>query len=332
MLLATARLLRDLGTDVEVVGPRCAGRHPDLAAADGYPVHRLAADRRRYLHDLRAWHGGRRELLWCHGLVPALATAGRSRRVVHLHKLPTRAQHAAHLAARSRSSVTLVPSRWMATRVPGARVLPMLDPGPGVCRATAGASTPPGLPGSPLGRQGPGRPGPGPSPARRAVRRAPRARRRTAFRRRGGGARGRRVRGPRGDRRAEWGGWAREPPARRRRPRRARRSSEAFGLSAAEAMSAGVPCIVSDAGALPEVVGAEHPWVGPHPPPPREAPPPPPPPPPTGRQTRTRPSPSTPRRRRPPRTWPHGRAQRSEWQAARPRPPQDGSVSFSSSA
>ena len=34
--------------------------------------------------------------------------------------------------------------------------------------------------------------------------------------------------------------------------------SEPFGLVAAEAMSAGVPVIVSDAGGLPEVVGSEH--------------------------------------------------------------------------
>ena len=38
---------------------------------------------------------------------------------------------------------------------------------------------------------------------------------------------------------------------------------ESFGLAAAEAMAAGVPCIVSDAGALPEVLGADHPWVVP---------------------------------------------------------------------
>lgn len=36
---------------------------------------------------------------------------------------------------------------------------------------------------------------------------------------------------------------------------------EPFGLVVAEAMSAGVPVVVSDAGALPEVVGPDHPWV-----------------------------------------------------------------------
>ena len=36
---------------------------------------------------------------------------------------------------------------------------------------------------------------------------------------------------------------------------------ESFGLVVAEAMAAGVPFIVSDAGALPEVAGPDHPWV-----------------------------------------------------------------------
>ena len=36
---------------------------------------------------------------------------------------------------------------------------------------------------------------------------------------------------------------------------------EPFGLVAVEAMGAGRPVVVSDAGALPEVVGGQHPWV-----------------------------------------------------------------------
>ncbi len=37
--------------------------------------------------------------------------------------------------------------------------------------------------------------------------------------------------------------------------------AEPFGLVVAEAMAAGVPFVISDAGALPEVAGADHPWV-----------------------------------------------------------------------
>jgi glycosyltransferase involved in cell wall biosynthesis len=36
---------------------------------------------------------------------------------------------------------------------------------------------------------------------------------------------------------------------------------ESFGLAVAEAMAARVPVVVSDAGALPEVVGQAYPWV-----------------------------------------------------------------------
>jgi glycosyltransferase involved in cell wall biosynthesis len=39
--------------------------------------------------------------------------------------------------------------------------------------------------------------------------------------------------------------------------------SESFGLVVAEAMAAGCPVVVSDAGALPEVVGPDHPFVVP---------------------------------------------------------------------
>ena len=37
--------------------------------------------------------------------------------------------------------------------------------------------------------------------------------------------------------------------------------SESFGLIVAEAMSAETPFVISDAGALPEVAGADYPWV-----------------------------------------------------------------------
>jgi phosphatidyl-myo-inositol alpha-mannosyltransferase len=267
MLLQTSRLLSELGHEVEVVGPEAPDGHEgvlDLAEAEGYPVHRLSSDRRRYLHELRDWHGGRRDLLWCHGLVPAFATAGRPRRVVHLHKLPTRGQHAGYLAARSRSWLTLVPSRWMATRVPNARVLPnwTLDLGyaprtPGgprrlgylgrhavdkglVVLADALAALEPATPvqlvlaGEPRFTDEAG--------ARRVA---------EAMERLGGGA--------------ERVGWV-DPVALLRDVDGLVVPSvvpESFGLAAAEAMAAGVPCIVSDAGALPEVVGPDHPWVVP---------------------------------------------------------------------
>ena len=267
MLLATARLLTGLGHGVEVVGPQAPEGHDsvlDLAETEGYPVHRLSSDRRRYLHELREWHGGRRELLWCHGLVPAFATAGRPRRIVHLHKLPTTTQRPGYLAARSRSWLTLVPSRWMATRVPGARVLPNwtpelgFDPRPPAeprrlgylgrhavdkglvvlveALESVGSTTPLRLvlAGEPRFTDEAG--------ARRVADAVDRL-----------GAVVERV------------GWV-DPTTLLRDVDGLVVPSvvpESFGLSAAEAMAAGVPCVVSDAGALPEVVGADHPWVVP---------------------------------------------------------------------
>ena len=262
MLLETARLLTDLGVDVEVVGPDAPDGVLDRAAVAGYPVHRLNADRRRYLHELRAWHGARRDLLWCHGLVPALATAGRPRRVVHLHKLPSRTQHAAYLAARSRSSLTLVPSRWMAARVPGARVLPNWTPDLGY------AERPPGRPRR-LGYLGRHSVDKGLTVLAQALTGRDAAQ----------GVQLVLAGGPRfvdeaGARTVAEGveglggtvervGWVEALDLLRDVDGLVVPSvtPESFGLSAAEAMSAGVPCIVSDAGALPEVVGAEHPWL-----------------------------------------------------------------------
>ena len=267
MLLATARLLTDLGHVVEVVGPVAPeGREGvlDLAEDQGYRVHRLSTDRRRYLHELRDWHGGRRELLWCHGLVPAFATAGRPRRIVHLHKLPSTARHAGYLAARSRSWLTLVPSRWMSTRVPNARVLPNWTPDLGF------TPRPPGRPRR-LGYLGRHAVDKGllvlaealesldaATPVQLVLAGGPRFTDEAGARRvadavaRLGGV-------------AESVGWV-DPAALLRDVDGLVVPSvvpESFGLAAAEAMAAGVPCIVSDAGALPEVVGADHPWVVP---------------------------------------------------------------------
>ncbi len=64
---------------------------------------------------LRSWdRTERHELLWCNGLVPGLATAGRPNRVLHLHQHPqSRAQWlASHVAAAGVKKV-IVPSHSM---------------------------------------------------------------------------------------------------------------------------------------------------------------------------------------------------------------------------
>jgi glycosyltransferase involved in cell wall biosynthesis len=265
MLLATARVLRDLGREVLVVGPDAEDGVVDRAEEAGMPVQRLAAERRRYVTALRQWDAGG-DLLWCHGLVPALATAGRRGRIVHLHQLPGVVHRAVVVAARRGALATLVPSRWLAARVRGARVLPNWTPDPRVLAPALPVSGPRRL--GYLGRhsvdkgllvlaealarlEAPGR-------VRLVLAGAPR------FVDEDVADQVREGLEPLGDR-VERLGWV-DPADLLGRvdglvvPSVA---PESFGLAAAEAMAAGVPCLVSDAGALPEVVGGRHPWVVP---------------------------------------------------------------------
>lgn len=265
MLLATATVLAELGRDVEVVGPEAADGVLDLAEARGFPVHRLAGDRRSYLHELRSWHGSRRELLWCHGLVPAFATAGRGRRIIHLHKLPSRAQRAGYLAARSGSWLTVVPSRWMAERVPGSRVLPNWTTDLGYEERSPGQPRRLGY----LGRHSIDKglltlaealtsldalePS---AEVQLVLAGEPR------FTDEAGASRVAAAVESLGDR-VESVGWVDAAALLRSVDGLVVPSiaPESFGLAAAEAMSAGVPCLVSDAGALPEVIGPPGRWV-----------------------------------------------------------------------
>ncbi|MBM6404317.1 glycosyltransferase family 4 protein [Phycicoccus sp. CSK15P-2] len=269
MLLATASLLRDLGEDVTVVGPDAADGVLDRAAAAGFAVERLAPERRRYAHELRAWHARRDDLLWCHGLVPALATSGRPRRIVHLHQLPTRAHRAALLAARSGATRTLVPSRWLSARVPRTVVLPNWTPEPQ--GRGPEASSEPGPPSDRprLGFLGRHTVAKGLVVLAEALHRIPEADRPVLVL--AGAPRFTDVDGERevaaglerlGDG-VERVGWV--SPGRLLGDVDAlvvpSVAPESFGLAALEAMAAGVPVVVSDAGALPEVVGPQHPFV-----------------------------------------------------------------------
>ncbi len=123
MLLQTAKALRDLDVDVHVVGPGAPDGVVARAEALGMPTTTMAAGRKRYLRELRRWAAGHDGWLWCHGLVPATATALRHRRVVHLHQVPAARHRPAARLARAGAAVTLVPSRSTASAVPGAQVL-----------------------------------------------------------------------------------------------------------------------------------------------------------------------------------------------------------------
>ncbi|QHC60067.1 glycosyltransferase family 4 protein [Rathayibacter sp. VKM Ac-2760] len=125
MLLSLAAALEELGVAVTVVGPSQPGRLVAAARAAGHRVVELeASGRRGWMRALRRWDASSRAgVLWCNGLVPAVATAGRGRRVVHLHQLPHGAQRALVPLARAGALATVVPSRFLAAAVRGASVL-----------------------------------------------------------------------------------------------------------------------------------------------------------------------------------------------------------------
>lgn len=261
MLVRTAVALVELGRPVTVVAPHSPPDVLDAAAAAGADVVAIRADGRPdYMRRLRAWDGSRRRgLLWCHGLVPAFATAGHRDRVVHLHQLPrSRAQAVALAVARAGSRCTLAPSAFVSAQVPGSQVMPNWTGS--VVR----------LPERPNGR-------------------------RVGFLGRLGTDKGvdlvARVLASGADTSLVVAGDDRWVPDDQRKPvaialdalgdrvsRLGRvapeeffaqvylgafpsRAPESFGLVVAEAMAAGVPFVISDAGALPEVAGPDHPWV-----------------------------------------------------------------------
>ncbi|KQQ05650.1 MULTISPECIES: glycosyltransferase family 4 protein [unclassified Rathayibacter] len=124
MLLSIAAALEELGVAVSVVGPSQPGRLVAAAREAGHRVVELeATGRREWMRVLRRWDASpRRGVLWCNGLVPAAATAGHARRIVHLHQRPTGPQRALAPVARAGALTTLVPSRSMAQAVHGASV------------------------------------------------------------------------------------------------------------------------------------------------------------------------------------------------------------------
>lgn len=264
MLLRHAEALVALGHPVTVVAPDAPTEVLDAASTLGADVVAIRADGRRdYLRRLRAWDRSERHgLLWCHGLVPAFATAGRPDRLVHLHQEPRgRGQQVAAGLARRGALVTLVPSLDAAARMAGSRAHPnwttelprLTDPG-----------VPPGNDVGYLGRLSTDK---GVDVLARAIALVPGDPRLvlagdTRYVAPESVAEVDRAVARLGARAVRLGHVS--PDELFRRVRVVAFPSvwaEPFGLVVAEAMAAGVPFVISDAGALPEVAGPDHPWV-----------------------------------------------------------------------
>ena len=279
MLLRLATALTELGYDVRVVAPSTPDTLAVEARASGLVVEEVPCrDRVTYARGLRRWdrsrQGDRAGALWCNGLLPAVATAGRRSRLLHLHQLPVGVRRWLATLARPRTLAVVVPSAFMASRLwAGTYVLPnwtggdLGAPGEAGTRAAAGGDS---VTVGYLGRIGRSKGVDvlatacglldGPTRARIELLLAGDAR----FM-------------PRGDRATVAGAIARaripvtQPGWLGRHEFFSRVDvavfpsvwDEPFGLVAAEAMEARCPVIVSDAGALPEVVGPDHPWVVP---------------------------------------------------------------------
>lgn len=269
MLLRAAQAARDVGLEVTVVAPADPDETLRAAGAARFDLHAVpGVGRASYARGLRRWDRDRTGVLWCHGLLPALATAGHRDRIVHLHQLPTGAVQRLSLAlARRHARALLVPSTFIGDRVTGSRLLANWSEEPLRPRAPRGLAAEPVV--GFLGRHSQDKgldvlagalallavPGPAPrllaAGDDRFVPESQRAAVGTAL-----AMLGSRVDQP---------GWL---------PREAFFDTvdllvvpsvfpESFGLGVVEAMAAGVPFVVSDAGALPEVAGPEHPWVSP---------------------------------------------------------------------
>ena len=129
MLVNLATALRDLGHEVSVVAPREPDGVVRLAESHGLPVTTIeGSGRAAYARALRRWHQAQPDdvLLWCNGLLPAAATALRSGRVVHLHQPPDgAAQRLLARIARWRAVAVVVPSAHMRAQLgSGTTVLP----------------------------------------------------------------------------------------------------------------------------------------------------------------------------------------------------------------
>jgi glycosyltransferase involved in cell wall biosynthesis len=268
MLLNIATVLSNCGVDVLVIGPTGPGDLVAEARTRGFRTLALRAENRpQYVAALARWRLRHRDvLLWCNGLVPSFATSGLGPRLTHLHIVPTGRNATAARIGTVGARRVLVPSQFMATRVPRATVLENWTEEIPFHPRTLRADRP--LRVGFLGRLTQDK---GVDVLARAIGVInARADREVTL-----VLAGANRFGHAGDDRAieaalapissrvERLGWVQRDELLDHLDLAVFPSvwDEPFGLVAAEAMAAGVPFVISDAGALPEVAGPDHPWI-----------------------------------------------------------------------
>ncbi|MDN5617998.1 MAG: glycosyltransferase family 4 protein [Kocuria sp.] len=268
MLFHMARAARDQGREVVVVAPTFPRDVLDRAVREGFPVHGITARNRvQYMRGLAKFGLTHRlDRIWCNGLVPSFALSGHPRRIVHLHQVPLRIHLPLCAIAKVGATMCLTPSPYMSERVPGSRIFDNWVPEVS-CRERRPRADGTIRVGH-IGRI---------SPRKGVVTLADACVRLMEE----GNDLELHLAG--GQRHVRWGEVVAVERALARVPRnRLHRTGnvpveeffdrvdllvcgselpEAFGLVAAEAMSAGLPVVVSDAGSLPGVVGESHPWI-----------------------------------------------------------------------
>ena len=125
MLLRMAAAMQGLGVDVTVVVPARSALLTAAVAQRLSVIGLPARNRFAWMWALRRWDRLRPDgLLWCNGVLPALATVRRPGRLVHLHHTPNVIHRILLMLVRGGAVATLVPSRAMQATVPDALVLP----------------------------------------------------------------------------------------------------------------------------------------------------------------------------------------------------------------
>lgn len=268
MLFTLARAARDQGREVVVVAPTCPRDVVDRAEREGLPVRRITARNRvQYMLGLAAFGlTHRSDWVWCNGLVPSFALSGHPRRIVHLHQVPFGIRRTLSAIAKVGAKLCLTPSPYASECVPGGRVFDNWVPEVS-CRERR--RRPEGA--IRVGHIGRISPGKGVVTLADACVRLMDEGTDLELNLAGGQ---RYVR--RGEVATVERALARVPRNRLKRTGNlpvgeffdrvdllvcGSEVPEAFGLVAAEAMSAGLPVVVSDAGSLPGVVGEDHPWI-----------------------------------------------------------------------